>query len=153
MRLLFKTAAAVVLSVVVGCSHAPPPAAHSAPAPSNASLYTRLGGKPAIEAVVGDFLNNVAGDSRINARFLLTDIGDLKTKLVDQVCQATGGPCVYKGRDMKTVHQHMAVTNAEFGALVEDLSKSLDTFKVPAREKGELLGALGGMQKDIVGAP
>ena len=115
------------------------------------SLYERLGGKPAITAVIDDFIGNVAGDSRINKRFAGTDIPRLKAMLVDQVCEATGGPCKYTGRNMRDAHAGMKITDAEFNALVEDLVKSLDKFKVPAKEKNELLGALGGMKGDIVG--
>jgi hemoglobin len=117
------------------------------------SLYDRLGGKTAVSAVVDQFVANVAGDSRINGRFATTDIPKLKGHLVDQICMATGGPCTYKGRDMKTTHAGMNISNADFGALVEDLVKALDTFKVPAREQGELLGLLGPMKKDIVEVP
>ena len=117
------------------------------------SLYDRLGGKPAITAVVDDFIGNVAGDTRINRRFANANIPRLKVMLVDQICEATGGPCKYTGRDMKSSHTGMGITDAEFTALVEDLVKSLDKFKVPGREKGELLGALGGMKADIVEAP
>jgi hemoglobin len=115
------------------------------------SLYQRLGGKPAITAVVDDFVANVAADSRINERFANTNIPRLKNMLVEQICEATGGPCKYTGRDMKSAHRGMKITDAEFNALVEDLVKSLDKFKVPAKEKGELLAALGGMKPDIVG--
>jgi hemoglobin len=115
------------------------------------SLYERLGGKPAIELVVDAFLGNVAADPRINYRFAMSDLPDLRNKLVDQVCQATGGPCTYQGMDMKTAHTNMHVTDAEFTALVEDLIKALDQYKVPEKEKGELLGALGGLKGDIVG--
>ena len=115
------------------------------------SLYERLGGKPAITAVIDDFVGNVAGDTRINKRFGGADIPRLKARLVDQVCEASGGPCKYTGASMRDAHKGMNITDAEFGALVEDLVKSLDTFKVPAKEKGELLGALGGMKGDIVG--
>jgi hemoglobin len=73
--------------------------------------------------------------------------------LADQICMATGGPCKYSGRDMKTTHAGMKISNADFGALVEDLVKALDTFKVPAQEKSELLGLLGPMKKDIVETP
>lgn len=117
------------------------------------SLYDRLGGKTAISAVVDQFVGNVAGDSRINGRFATTDIPKLKGHLVDQICMASGGPCIYKGRDMKTTHTGMNISNADFGALVDDLVKALDTFKVPAREKEELLGLLGPMKKDIVEVP
>ena len=66
---------------------------------------------------------------------------------------ATGGPCTYHGRDMRTTHTGMKISNRDFGALVEDLVKALDTFKVPEKEKGELLGILGPMKKDIVEVP
>ncbi len=115
-----------------------------------ASLYDRLGGKPAITAVVDDFVANVAGDGRINGRFAATDIPKLKMNLVDQVCNATGGPCAYTGKDMKSAHKAMRIQEAEFNALVEDLIKSLNKFKVGQTEQGELLGALGSMKGDIV---
>ena len=114
------------------------------------SLYDRLGGKPAITAVVDDFIGNVAGDTRINQRFANADIPRLKRMLVDQICQASGGPCTYTGASMKDAHKGMKITDAEFNALVEDLVKSLDKFKVGAQEKNDLLGALGGMKPDIV---
>lgn len=117
------------------------------------SLYDRLGGKPAITAVVDQFVANVAADKRINGRFAATDIPKLKRHLVDQVCAASGGPCTYTGRDMKTTHAGMKITQAEFDALVQDLVSSLDKFKVPAQEKSELLGLLGPMKKDIVEVP
>jgi hemoglobin len=115
------------------------------------SLYDRLGGKDAITAVVDDFVNTAATDERISDFFKNTDAADLKAKLVDQVCEATGGPCKYTGKDMKTAHTGMKITEEQFNALVEDLVQSLDKFNVPQREKDELLGALGGMKGDIVG--
>ena len=114
------------------------------------SLYERLGGQPAIEAVVKDFAGKVLADTRINKKFAKSDPGRLVKNLTDFVCKATGGPCTYTGRDMKTAHKNMAVTNGEFTALVEDLTATLDQFKVPAKEKGELLAALGPLQPDIV---
>jgi hemoglobin len=115
------------------------------------ALYDRLGGKPAIQAVVDDFIGNVAADARINQRFAGADIPKLKSRLVDQICEASGGPCKYTGQSMKVAHAGMKITDAEFGALVQDLVKSLAKFKVAAREQQELLGALGGMKGDIVG--
>jgi hemoglobin len=114
------------------------------------SLYDRLGGKPAIQAVVDDFIGNVAGDPRINQRFASATIPRLKAMLVDQMCEASGGPCKYTGQSMKVAHAGMRISEAEFNALVEDLVRSLDKFKVPAQEKSELLSALGGMKGDIV---
>jgi hemoglobin len=114
------------------------------------SLYDRLGGKPAITAVVDQFVANVAADDRINGFFANADIPGLKGKLVDQICQASGGPCTYAGLDMKTAHQGMGVKDEHFNALVEDLVAALDKFNVPEQEKNELLGALGPMKGDIV---
>jgi len=116
------------------------------------SLYERLGGVEAITAVIDDFVANVAADTRINARFAKTNIPHLKQMLVDQVCQATGGPCTYTGRSMGDAHKGMHITEVEFNALVEDLTRSLDKFKVGEKEKTDLLGALGGMKGEIVGA-
>ncbi len=114
-------------------------------------LFERLGGKPAITAVVDNFVGRVAADKKINARFANTDIPHLKAMLVEQICQATGGPCVYSGKDMRASHTGMGISEDEFNALVGDLKGALDQFKVPAPEQGELLGALGGMKGDIVG--
>ena len=115
------------------------------------SLYDRLGGKDAITAVVDDFVGNVAADNRINGFFAKANIPNLKRNLVDQICQASGGPCTYTGKDMKTAHKGMGITDKDFNALVEDLVKSLDKFKVPEKEKGELLTALGSLKPQIVG--
>lgn len=117
------------------------------------SLYDRLGGKPAITAVVDDFVARVAADNRINGKFANANIPRLKTMLVDQICQASGGPCTYTGRDMKSAHAGMGVSGGEFDALVGDLVATLTKFKVGEREKNELLGALGPMKKDIVEKP
>lgn len=117
------------------------------------SLYDRLGGKTAITAVVDDFVGRVAADNRINGKFANANIPRLKSMLVDQICQASGGPCTYTGRDMKSTHAGMGVSSSEFDALVGDLVATLNKFKVPEREKNELLGALGPMKGDIVEKP
>jgi hemoglobin len=130
-----------ILAVLMGCATAPAP---------RKPLFDRLGGKAAIAAVIHDFLGRVAADGRINARFAKTDLGRLETLLVEQVCQATGGPCKYTGRDMKATHLGMNISGAEFDALVGDLKGSLDRFEVPAAEQDELLGALAPMKGDIV---
>ncbi len=141
-----RVVGAGVLLALVGC-------AETGTMTAGKSLYDRLGGQAAISAVVDQFVANVAADTRINGRFATTDIPKLKGHLIDQVCMATGGPCKYTGRGMKVTHAGMKISNADFGALVEDLVKALDTFKVPAPEKGELLGLLGPMKKDIVEVP
>lgn len=118
-------------------------------------LFDRLGGKNAITAVVDEFVARVAADKRINRYFagVASDAGKMKMfkgKLVDQICQASGGPCTYTGKDMKSAHMGMGISGGEFDALVEDLVGALDKFKVGAHEKDQLLGALGPMKSDIV---
>lgn len=114
-------------------------------------LYDRLGGVDAIKAVVKDFVEErVAKDARINARFANADIPHLEQMLTDQICSATGGPCKYTGKNMKEAHAGMGITEAEFGALVEDLKASLAKFNVPQKEQDDLIGALAKMHDDIV---
>ncbi|MBL8189486.1 MAG: group 1 truncated hemoglobin, partial [Acidobacteria bacterium] len=105
---------------------------------------------PVISAVVDDFVGNVLADIRISKKFARSDATRLVANLKDFVCNATGGPCQYKGLNMKESHRHMRVTGGEFAALVEDLVKSLDKFKVGEQEKKELLNALAALKGDIV---
>jgi hemoglobin len=126
-----------------------------APAQAQKSLYERLGGKAAIVAVVDDFVANCAADTRINTFFTTTAadknrLAAFKNKLVDQICEAAGGPCKYTGKDMKTAHAGMGITDADFNALVEDLTKSLNKFNVGKAEQDQLLGVLGPMRPLIV---
>ena len=122
------------------------------------SLYDRLGKKKAIAAVVDEFVSRVAADHRINTFFVTTAADPARLKmfkgnLVDQICEATGGPCKYKGKDMKAAHMGMGVSGGDFTALVEDLSGALDALKVGAHEKDQLLGALAPMKAQIVEKP
>jgi hemoglobin len=119
------------------------------------SLYDRLGGKSAIVAVVDEFVARVGADAKINVRFAATTadpkrLAEFKGKLVDQICEASGGPCKYTGKDMKSAHEGMGIAGDEFDALVADLVAALDKFKVAAPDKDQLLGVLGPMRKDIV---
>jgi hemoglobin len=136
----------VLLALTAGCGSMAPQGMSM----SDKSLYERLGGKEAITAVVDDFVARVAADNRINKFFAKADVPRLKTQLVNQICEASGGPCKYTGADMKTAHRGMGITSAAFDALVGDLVATLDKFKVGEREKNELLGVLGPMKKDIV---
>jgi hemoglobin len=114
------------------------------------SLYERLGGMDSITAVVNDFRDRVAGDARINQKFARTDLGRLTKMLIDQVCEATGGPCKYTGRSMKEAHAGMNVTTGEFSALVDDLVATLNHFRVGKTEQDEVLGVLGPLKPEIV---
>ena len=71
--------------------------------------------------------------------------------LAEQICEATGGPCTYSGRDMVASHKGMNITNEQFNATGGHLLATLDQFNVPETEKNELLTLIGSMQGDIVG--
>jgi len=141
----------VIAGLIVGVSSA----SVLGQAMTEKSLYDRLGGKKAITAVVDEFVGRVAADKRINGFFADTAadakrLAAFKNKLVDQICEASGGPCKYKGKDMKSAHMGMGISGGDFNALVEDLVGALDKFNVPQHEKDQLLGALAPMKTDIV---
>jgi hemoglobin len=120
------------------------------------SLYQRLGGYDAIAAVSDDFIGRLA-NGRLLSRFVVGLSVDSKKKLrqhlVDFLCNATGGPCLYLGRDMKLVHTGLGITEADWKESVDSLVATLDKFKVPAAEKGEVLSAVSSLKKDIVEKP
>ena len=118
------------------------------------SLCKRLGGRDGIALVVDDFVANMVADPRVNNRFQGMPppaVFKLRSNLADQICDATGGPCSYLGRDMKATHRGMQITDGEWDATVENLVRALDKHKVGAKEKSELLGLLGPMKGEIVG--
>ena len=114
------------------------------------SLYERLGGVDAITAVVRSVVDRQMKDDRINQKFARTNVDRLIKEFVDQICQATGGPCTYTGRNMTETHHNMGVTNGEFQAFVEDVVAVLDDFKVGKAEQDELLNILAPLQGEIV---
>ena len=114
------------------------------------SLYERLGGLEAITAVVRAVVDRQMKDDRINQKFARTNVDRLIKEFVDLICQATGGPCTYTGRDMTEAHHDMGVTSGEFQAFVEDVVAVLDDFKVGKAEQGELLNILAPLRGEIV---
>jgi hemoglobin len=114
------------------------------------TLYQRLGGRDAITAVAKAFEERAGGDARINQKFGKTNLRRLTKEFVDQLCQDTGGPCTYTGRDMTEAHTNMGVTGAEFDAFMEDLAATLNDFNVGKAEQDELLSKLTPMRGEIV---
>ena len=108
--LSFAPALAMALALGACAGAKPRPLAATLPPAPPRPLYDRLGGQRAIEAVVGELMGNVAADDRINVMFGMSDLGQLRTRLVDFICVATGGPCQYTGRDMKAAHAGMGVS-------------------------------------------
>jgi hemoglobin len=125
-------------------------------AQSTDTLYKRLGGYDAIAAVMDDFIARALADPRILRFFvgMSTDSrNNFRQRLVEQLCAATGGPCVYTGRTPKAAHAGIGISEADWTTTVDHLVATLDKFKVPAREKGEILALLTTMKGDIVEKP
>jgi len=117
------------------------------------SLYERIGGYNALAAVVDDFIGRLIGDKQFEkffAGFSVDSKKRIRQHILDQFCAATGGPCIYTGREMKTSHAGLGITNADWDAAAKHLAASLDKFKVPEKEKGEVLAFVTTLKKDIV---
>lgn len=147
-------ALAVGLAAPVGCKSS------DAPKSGGKTLYQRLGGEAAITAVVNDFVNNSANDPAVNFtrkgegkewNATPENVAKLKRLLVEQIGEATGGPQRYSGRDMKTAHKGMNITDDQFNALATQLTLSLKRFGVKDADSAELIAIVASMRKDIVG--
>ena len=117
------------------------------------SLYERVGGYDALAAVVDDFVGRLVADKQFEKFFAGHSIDSkkrIRQHILDQFCAATGGPCVYTGRDMKTTHAGLGITEADWNAAAKHLTESFDKFKVPEKEKNELLAFVTSLKKDIV---
>lgn len=129
------------------------PQAMNAPA-AGASLYTRLGGYDALVAVTKDFIGRLATDPQL-AKFF-TGLNDtskarVEAHVIDFLCVATGGPCIYTGQDMKTAHTGLHITDADWNTSAAHLTETLNKFKVPQKEQREVMAAISGLKGDIVG--
>ena len=117
------------------------------------SLYDRLGGYNAIAAVVDDFVGRLVADKQFE-RFFVGHSTDSKKRIrqhiVDQLCAAAGGPCIYTGRTMKDSHAGLGISDAEWDAAAKHLVASLDKFKVGEQEKKDLLAFVSSLKADIV---
>jgi hemoglobin len=120
------------------------------------SLYKRLGGYDAIAAVTDDFLAQLITNETF-ARFFFGASNDTKKRIrqhiIDLMCQTTGGPCVYVGRDMKVSHEGLGINKAEWDASLAAFAATLAKLKVPEQEQKELAAILGSLEKDIVEKP
>ena len=144
----FLIATFVFLSLAGGARHAT--------AQSGDSLYKRLGGYDALAAVTDDFIIRLATDKTLGRFFVgASDNSKMRIRqlVLDQLCAATGGPCVYIGRDMKTAHKGLGITEEDWNISVKHLVATLTKFKVPEKEQKEVAEALTGLKKDIVEKP
>jgi len=148
-RILSSLLAALLLTASFGITQ-------NVSAQNNNSLYKRLGGYDALAAVTDDFIKALATDPKLG-RFFVGASDNTKLKIrqlvLDQLCAATGGPCVYIGRDMKTSHKGLGITEEDWNTSVKLLVGVLNKFKVKEREQKELATALTGLKADIVEKP
>ena len=146
-----RASVVVLVIMMFGLLHIAPAEAQDKAAKS---LYTRLGGYDAIAAVVDDFFGRLTKDPQFAARFFTGHSADSFRKVrqltVDLTCQATGGPCYYTGRDMKTAHVGLGITENDWDASVKHFVATLDKFKVPQTEKTDLLNVISSLKGDIV---
>ena len=90
-------------------------------------------------------------DARINTLFAKVDHNDLRRLVIEQMCEATGGPCKYTGRSMEEAHSGLNLTNKDFDAFVEDLVTAMNEAKVAKPTQKKLLAILGPMRPQVVG--
>ena len=114
------------------------------------TLFEQIGGESVLKSAVDEFSKIILDDSRINFAFAGTNMDIFRSRLYSQLCELSGGGCKYSGRDMRTAHAHLDVTNAQFNALSEDLYKAMDKVGVSYRVQNKLVALLAPMQKDIV---
>ena len=115
------------------------------------ALYHTLGEQEGIGRFVDAALKRIHGDLRISIFFEKTDLPDLRRLLIEQICAASGGPCVYSGRSMEEAHSGMHLTDADFSAFVEDLIAAMNDVKIDAATQKTILGVFGPMKPQVVG--
>lgn len=117
------------------------------------TLYKRLGGYDAIAAVTDDLLPRLMADPQL-ARFWQNRAEDSvrreKQLLIDFLCASAGGPLYYVGRDMKTSHRGMGISESDWRLFLSHLEATLDGFAVSAVERAEVLGFVNSTKLDIV---
>ena len=119
-------------------------------AATNDSLYKAFGEKPGLARLVDDFHIRLLADPRTGPHFKPVNAQNIKDQLTDQFCKVTGGPCVYKGADMKSAHSNLDITKSDFNALVEVLQLSMDAQGVGFGAQRQLLARLAPMHRDVI---
>ena len=114
------------------------------------SLYDQLGGKQGIEKIVDNFIDEFSYNRDVIKHFEKTDFDRFRSKLVEQICNISGGPCQYTGHSMLEVHQKMNVTEAEFNSMVDDLYAAMQRANVSVPAQNRLIALLAPMRGDII---
>ena len=114
------------------------------------AVFQGLGGKAGIQKIVDTFIPLIKADPRISESFRDSDMKNVSMRLGQQICELSGGPCKYEGKDMVEVHDGLNITNAQFNALAEDLQLAMERNHVPSRIQNKLIAKLAPMQRGIV---
>lgn len=125
-------------------------AASSVPSWAGDTLYGQLGERAGIARIVNDAVSRWLADSRVKDDFDNIDLDRLRSRITDQLCQLTGGPCEYKGRPMAASHKGLHLNRAKFNAVAEDLQAAMEQAGIPYWAQNRLLARLAPMQRDIV---
>ncbi|RSZ58340.1 group 1 truncated hemoglobin [Massilia atriviolacea] len=141
MRTLTELVCIGTLALAAGCAHGPA---------ADDSTYQGLGGQGGIKKIVDTFVPLILADARIRDSFRDTDLKNLSMRLEEQFCALSGGPCTYRGKDMKEIHDGLNITNAQFNALAEDLQAAMDRHGVAPAVQNKLVARLAPMQREIV---
>jgi len=113
------------------------------------SLYLQLGERAGIADVVEDLLYLIVDDTRISHQFKGINVAQFHRNLTDQLCELSGGPCQYSGREMRESHAAMGITNTQFNALAENLILAMEENDVPTAAQNRLIKKLLPMYPDI----
>ena len=103
-----------------------------------------------IKRIVDDGYAIILADDRIKDDFDNINPDHIKPRLIDLICQLSGGPCIYKGRPMAAAHEGLDLTQAKFNALAEDMQTGMQNLGIPYWTQNRLMALLAPMQRDIV---
>jgi hemoglobin len=109
---------------------------------ADGTLYDRLGGEPAVGAVVSEFYDRVLADERVCHHFEDVDMADQRSHQTKFLSAVTGGPMRYEGDEMDVAHEGLAITDADFDAVAEHLDDALREFDVDDADRGAVLEAV-----------
>ncbi|MBX3652931.1 MAG: group 1 truncated hemoglobin [Ramlibacter sp.] len=137
----------IALAMALGAAFATPAFAQTAPSDQ---LYKTFGEKPGLVKLMDDFMVRLLADPRTGPHFKPANQQRVKEQLVDQFCKVMGGPCEYKGADMKSAHANLDIKKSDFNALVEVLQQSMDAQGIPFSAQNQLLAQLAPMHRDTI---
>ena len=115
------------------------------------SLYERIGGESKARAIVEDIWHNHSINPIVKDRFAGSDPVYVKKRVFEIFAAATGATDVkYGGKDMKSAHAGMNISEMEFNAVVDDVLKACASNGLDQHQQNEILAILWSVRKDIV---